>query len=915
MTDKKDIKNKISSVIDSLKDLDTQEIEGQVDEKNQLFDYSNLLAHISEDPEMAIGADIGHWQIKKLIGTGGMSIVYLVERNDDQLNQQAALKIIPNGLANKSMIDRFVRERQILSDLHHPNIAQLYDAGVTDQDLPWFVMEYIQGEDIITYAENNVLNIEQRIYLIKQVCDALAYAHAHGVVHRDIKPNNLMVDRDKNIKLLDFGIASSEQQQSLTMTGAVIGTPGYMSPEQAKGLTNQIDRRSDIFSLGVLLYKLIKHDMPFRAESISEISYKIIHDEPTLLGSQIPIELQAITFKCLEKKVEKRYSSVKHLQDDLDAYLNGDVVSARKVTFIGRLIKKIKKNVLLSSFLFIALISTIFGISYGIYQSFESVKKLQVSEKYLAKTQELKAKIRRSHMMPLHDIKLEYKVVESEIEKLRKEIENSDIDNSGLSFFALGEAYFNMKKYAKAYDYFEKAKVQGWQSKELSSGLGLTLLEIWHQEEAKSKSMNNEDKKQFLASAKKVTLLPAIQYLKEAQLGASNVNYLAAQMAYGEKDYDKALEYADKEIKTNPWHYEALRLASEIYTNKFRAIGQTQGYDVAVKYLDLSNEKLDAAIDIGRSDPQNYLSRCSNARVDVQVKKILRRGDDVELAFSVGEKACYNALKLKPNASDLWSNLSLMYRSIAVWHDADDELSMGYYQQALEAAENGLKTSPNDVKLLSYKIRPLVAMGEMAVKNEQDPNEYFKTASQTADFAIKANPEYRSAWKEMGWFQITYANYFFKGINDLESAEKHYDLARSAYKKMNSLDPSIIGVVNISVVEFYLYQLKLAQNLVDDAIAFLEESTANRLEILPARRLYFGHYMFLLKNHINLLETKSQHHKNIESNSLQAVDVFNKVCKFENLSEKQLKLLKTRIQVYLDNQWLNQKEINSCNKN
>jgi serine/threonine protein kinase len=461
MTDKKDIEKKISSVIDSLKDMDTIELKGQINDENQLFDYSNLLSNISDNPEMAIGADIGHWQIKKLIGKGGMSIVYLVERNDDQLNQQAALKIIPNGLANKSMIDRFVRERQILSDLHHPNIAQLYDAGVTDQGLPWFVMEYIQGEDIIGYAQNNLLNIDQRIYLIKQVCDALAYAHAHGVVHRDIKPNNLLVDSDKNIKLLDFGIASSKEQQSLTMTGAIIGTPGYMSPEQAKGLSSEIDRRSDIFSLGVLMYKLIKHEMPFEAESISEISYKIIHDEPTLLGSQVPIELQAITFKCLEKKVENRYSSVKRLQKDLDAYLNGDVVSARKVTLIGRFFKKVKKHPIYSSFIFVAIISTIIGISYGIYQSFESIRKLQVSEKYLAKTQELKAKIRRSHMMPLHDIESDYLVVEKEIKKLREDIENSDIDDSGLSYFALGEAYFNMKGFTKALEYFQKAEEKG----------------------------------------------------------------------------------------------------------------------------------------------------------------------------------------------------------------------------------------------------------------------------------------------------------------------------------------------------------------------------------------------------------------------------------------------------------------------
>lgn len=913
MPNKKDIEDKISSVIDSLKDLDTLEIEQQIDSDNQLSDYSNLLTKISTNPEMAIGAEIDHWTIKGLIGKGGMSIVYLVERNDEQLNQQAALKVIPNGLASKTMIDRFMRERQILSDLNHQNIAKLYDAGVTSEGVPWFVMEYIKGDDIINYSLKNELNIEQKVLLVNQICEALSYAHSQGIVHRDIKPTNIIVTKEKTIKLLDFGIASSEEEQSLTMTGAVIGTPGYMSPEQAKGLSNEIDRRSDIFSLGVLLYKLIKHDMPFNAESISEISYKIIHDEPTLLGNQIPVELQAITFKCLEKEVENRYSSIKSLQEDLNAYMRGDVVSARKVTMLGRLIKKIKKHPFTSAFILAAILSTILGISYGIYQSFESVKKLQLSEKYLAKTQDLKAKIRRTHMMPLHSVQDEYLLIDKEIEQLKVEIEDNNIDDSGLSYFALGEANFNMKKYDKAYDYYSKAKTKGWHSNELYSGLGLTLLNKWKNDELEAKSISNKEaKSKFIESSRKSNLLPAIEYLKRAQLGATDVNYLAAQMAYGEKKYDQALVFAKKEIQANPWHYEALRLASEIYINKFRAIGQSDGYDLAVQYLDLSNKKLDEAINIGRSDPHNYMSRCSNARVDVQVKKILGRDGELNLAFADGVKSCYNALKLKPNDYSLWANLSLMYRSKAVWHESKNEPAIEFYKQALEAAENGLKTHPNEVTLLSYKIRPLVALAEMAFKQGENPDAYFNKAMQTAEFAINANPEYRSAWKENGWFYITYANYLFKGIEDLKAAEKYYFLAREAYKTMNKIDPSIIGVVNINVVEYYLYQLKLAQKLPNEAISFLENSIINRLEILPNRKLYLGHYMFLLKNHIDLVNTKERHDISIDDDINQAVIIFNKVCQFTDLTKKHFKLINKRLDTYLENNWIKRNQVNHC---
>ncbi len=216
----KEIKNKISEVLDSLNDLDTEEIENQIDPSKHLSNYSTLLTKISSDPNTAIGTVIGHWKIMELIGVGGMSIVYLVERVDKQLNQQAALKLIPNGLANKTMIDRFIRERQILADLNHQNIAKLYDAGVSDEGVPWFVMEYIKGEDIISYALNNHLNIEQRVLLIQQVCEALSYAHSKGIVHRDIKPTNIIVTGKSAIKLLDFGIASSKQEKSLKIQQA-----------------------------------------------------------------------------------------------------------------------------------------------------------------------------------------------------------------------------------------------------------------------------------------------------------------------------------------------------------------------------------------------------------------------------------------------------------------------------------------------------------------------------------------------------------------------------------------------------------------------------------------------------------------------------------------------------------------------
>ena len=410
-----EIDNKIQNILNAIKNEDTLDLSEDVSDPSLIRDYSDIFDETTKDSEISVGSQIGHWNLKKVIGKGGMSVVYLAERNDDQLKQQVALKVDSQGFSNKSIAKRFIRERQILSDLNHQNIAKLFDVGVTDQGIPWFVMELIEGQNILDHSKSNNLNIEQKIILFKQVCHALAYAHSKGIVHRDIKPGNLMVTNDKVVKLLDFGIATSNEKKSFTMTGSIIGTPGYMSPEQARGLNNEIDRRSDIFSAGVLLYKLIKGDMPFKAESISEISYKIIHDEPTMIGHEIASDIQAIIFKCLEKKVDKRYASFKQLLDDLNAYLNGDVVQARKITFIGRSIKKIKKNPILSAVLAIAFLTAILGIAYGVNESIKSYKKVQLTKEYMTSVERIKNKIRRTHMMPLHNVHHEYDKYKKEI--------------------------------------------------------------------------------------------------------------------------------------------------------------------------------------------------------------------------------------------------------------------------------------------------------------------------------------------------------------------------------------------------------------------------------------------------------------------------------------------------------------------
>ena len=241
---------------------------------------------VSEGP----GTVIGRYKLLEKVGEGGMAVVYMAEQQRP-VRRRVALKIIKLGMDTRQVIARFEAERQALAMMDHPNIAKVFDAGTTDTGRPYFVMELVRGVSITDYCDKKLLNTRERLDLFLQVCDAIQHAHQKGIIHRDIKPSNVMVTLHEGKPLplvIDFGIAKAISQRLTEKTlftryAQMIGTPEYMSPEQAEMSRLDVDTRTDIYSLGVLLYELLTGTLPFEPKRLLEAGYaeiqRIIRDE------------------------------------------------------------------------------------------------------------------------------------------------------------------------------------------------------------------------------------------------------------------------------------------------------------------------------------------------------------------------------------------------------------------------------------------------------------------------------------------------------------------------------------------------------------------------------------------------------------------------------------------------------------
>ncbi len=635
----------------------------------------------------------------QVAGRGGMGTVY--KARDLRLGRTVAVKLLFHHDPKGSLL----REARSQARLRNPNVCEVFEAGVADQ-VPFIVMRYVEGAPLSQAKAD--MGLEEKVTAVRDVALALHEAHRMGLIHRDVKPGNILVERLESGEfhplITDFGIARDTSDARVTMGDSVQGTPAFMAPEQAAGQTRSIDRRTDVYGLGATLYDTLAGRPPITAESVLTLLRKVVETEPTPLRevvATIPLDLEAIVMKCLEKDPAARFDSAKALAEDLQRFLDGDPVEARRASWGARLWKRAKKH---KGKVAVATAVLAGGLSLAglwIRDRRLADERAVFSREMGGAVREMELFLRGAEALPLHDLERERDVVRGRLKEIEGKMAAKGEVARGPGHDALGRGYLALQDPAAALEHLSRAREAGGEAPGLDYAMGLAHIALYREALVKaSRIQKASEREAYIAAIEKEHKAPALVHLRAALTGGvESPAYAHGLIALAEGRLEEALSRAEEAFTAAPWLYEAKKLEGDVLF----AMGSQTGHDKAFDakrtgaLFERAAKAYGAAAEIGRSDPAVHEAEC-----DLWIQAMnasAEAGDSMRPGFEKAKASCGRAITASPRRSSGYVKLAWAHNCFSFWaaigHN-EGESPEEALSEATTLVDDAVRRSPGD---------------------------------------------------------------------------------------------------------------------------------------------------------------------------------------------------------------------------
>jgi predicted Ser/Thr protein kinase len=669
----------------------------------------------------------------RFLGQGGMGQVFLAY--DLRLRRNVALKFVKGDDAE--LVRRLLSEARAQARVEHERVCKVHEVGEV-QGKPYIAMQFVDGLPLGQLADE--LTVEQKVLALRDAAEGVHAAHRAGLIHRDLKPSNILVERTEDGRLkpfvMDFGLAHDWSEKGSTATGSVLGTPHYMSPEQARGEVESLDRRADVYSLGATLYFLLTHQPPIPGANGLEVLNNIATVEPTpprALDPNIPADLEAIVLKCLEKDRSARYDSARALIEELDRFLAGEPVQARSTGLGYRLRKKARKHRVVVSVAAVALLAVSMALGSAIYTHSQATRREQLVRSLTEKVEHIEAMARYSGLSPLHDTREDREAIRSQMAELEAQIHEAGALAVGPGNYALARGYLALGDETAAREHLEASWQGGFHDPRVAYALALVLGHLYQDQLLEAERLRSIEERRRDIQARYRD--PAMTWLRQSQ-GADvpSTEYVAALIAFYEDDFDKALARLDAMGNRLPWFYEAPQLRGDILQARAARRWNQGDREGARADFEAGRHAYAAAAAIGESVPAVHQA-LAQLEYTALVMELYGQGE-VLPPFTRGMEAVARALQASPEDPALIILEARFHRRRAEYQINHGEQAEPSLQAALAAArkalERGLPAREAHVELG----RIFFQWAQARFLQSEDPSEQLLQAEQ----ALRAIP-------------------------------------------------------------------------------------------------------------------------------------------------------------------------------